>query len=87
MPNLDYKGAHKFVRSQRQLGNNVRWDGWDVVFWKPTRHGFNTSSRTNGVVNTVGSFDRKKGRWGVETRISVDSNGMWRIPNRHVKDS
>ncbi len=76
MPNLDYKSAHRFVREQRALGNSVRWDGWDMVFWKPTRHGFTS-------VN--GSYDRDKERWGVESRIAVDTNGMWRVPNKNVK--
>lgn len=85
MPNLDYKTAHRFVREQRRLGNNVRWDGWDMVFWKPTRHGFNTPSKTNGVVNTIGSYNKEMERWGVETRIAIDTNGMWRVPNKNVK--
>lgn len=76
MPNLDYKSAHRFVREQRSLGNSVRWDGWDMVFWKPTRHGFTS-------VN--GSF--YKDRWGVESRISVDSNGVWKVPNKNVKST
>jgi hypothetical protein len=78
MPNLDYTSAHKFVKEQRRIGNNVRWDGWDMVFWKPTRHGF---------TNVNGSFDKKKERWGVESRIVVDTNGMWRVPNKNVKSS
>jgi hypothetical protein len=76
MPNLDYKAAHKFVREQRRIGNVVRWDGWDMVFWKPTRHGFST-------VN--GSFDKTRGRWGVESRIAVNNSGEWSIPNKYVK--
>jgi hypothetical protein len=74
MPNLDYKSAHRFVREQRSIGNNVRWDGWDMVFWKPTRYGFSSVD---------GAFYR--GRWGIESRIPVDSNGVWKVPARNVK--
>jgi hypothetical protein len=87
MPNLDYTSAHKFVKEQRRLGNNVRWDGWDMVFWKPTRHGFTTAQKNVGSVSTNGSFDRNKGRWGVESRIAVDGNGVWKVPSKNVKSS
>jgi len=74
--NLDYSAAHKFVREQRKMGSNVRWDGWDIVFWKPTRHGW---------TNKNGSFDRKKERWGVESRVIVGNDGTWKVPNKNVK--
>lgn len=76
MPNLDYKAAHRFVREQRKIGNAVRWEGWDMVFWKPTRHGF---------TSTNGTFDKKSGRWGVESRIPVNSDGVWMVPKKNVK--
>lgn len=76
MPNLDYKAAHHFVRQQRSLGNSVRWEGWDMVFWKPTRHGF--TSVNGAFVN---------GRWGVESRVSVTSEGVWKVPQKSVKSS
>lgn len=85
MPNLEYKAAHRFVREQRSLGNNVRWDGWDMVFWQPTRHGFTTAPKNTNSVSTVGAYNRKLERWGVESRIVVDSNGVWRVPNKNVK--
>jgi len=78
MPNLDYKSAHRFVKDQRRAGNAVRWEGWDMVFWKPTRHGF---------TNVNGAFDRDKGRWGVESRVAVNSDGIWKVPNKNVKSS
>lgn len=76
MPNLDYKAAHRFVREQRRSGNDVRWEGWDMVFWKPTRHGF---------TSTNGAF--KNGRWGVESRISVNGDGVWMVPKKNVKST
>lgn len=82
---LDFKAAHRFVRDQRKMGSDVRWDGWDMVFWKPTRHGFATGRKTNGSVSTVGAF--KNGRWGVEARITVSDDGMWKVPARNVKKS
>ena len=72
--NLNYKEAHAFVREQRKMGSDLRWDGWDMVFWEPTQYGFEDSK---------GAF--RKGRWGVETRISVSNDGTWSFPNRKVR--
>lgn len=71
---LDFKAAHKFVRDQRRAGSDVRWDNYDIVFWKPTHHGF---------TNKKGAF--RNGRWGMEARVTVDSDGTWKVPGRNVK--
>lgn len=71
---LDHSAAHKFVREQRRAGNDVRWEGWTMIFWKPTHYGYSS-------VN--GAFRNR--RWGVESRISVDDNGLWKVPARNVK--
>lgn len=74
MLNLDFSSAHKFVREQRRSGNDVRWDGWDIVFWKPTHHGF---------TNKNGAF--RNNRWGMETRVVVGIDGLWKVPGKNVK--
>jgi hypothetical protein len=71
---LDHSAAHKFVRDQRRKGSDVRWDGWTMVFWQPTHHGF---------TNVKGAY--RKGRWGMESRIEVAGDGFWRVPGRNVK--
>ena len=71
--NLDYKKAHKFVREQRKKGSDVYWDGWDMVFWKPTNYGWTSKN---------GSF--RKGRWGVESRVHLADDGTWTVPQRNV---
>jgi hypothetical protein len=74
---LDYKSAHKYVREQRGRGTDVRWDGWDMVFWIPTRHGF---------TNKRGAF--RNGRWGMESRVTVSNDGIWTVPaKKNVKHS
>ena len=73
MPILNYSDAHKFVREQRHLGNKVRWEGWDMIFHKPTHYGYK---------DVNGAF--YQGRWGIEHRIPVNSQGEWEVPNKHV---
>lgn len=76
MLTLDFSAAHKFVRDQRRVGNDVRWEGYDMIFWKPTHHGF---SSVNGAY--------RRGRWGVETRIVVNNDGTWKVPGKLVRRS
>lgn len=73
---LDFSGAHKFVREQRRMGNDVRWENYDMVFWKPTHHGF---------TNKKGAY--KNGRWGMESRVVVSSQGTWEVPSKNVKST
>lgn len=76
MLTLDFKAAHKFVREQRRVGNDVRWENYDMVFFKATHYGF---------TNKNGAF--RNGRWGMESRVVVGSDGMWNVPGRNVKQS
>lgn len=73
---LDFKSAHKFVNDQRRMGSDIRWDGYDIVIWKPTHYGF---------TNKRGAF--RNGRWGMETRVVVGNDGSWKVPFKSVKSS
>jgi hypothetical protein len=65
---LNYDEAHDWV------SNNSRalWDGWDIVIWK---------RNPNGATNKKGLY--RNGSWGIADRYSVNSDGNWRIPNKH----
>lgn len=73
---LDLSAAHKFVREQRRLGTDVRWENYDMVFWKPTHHGF---------TNKKGAY--RNGRWGMESRVIVSEQGTWEVPSKNVKSA
>lgn len=73
---LNYDAAHAFVDTQAKMGSDVRWEGWDMVFFKPTDWGFS---------NPAGAF--RKGRWGMESRVTADSRGNWNIPAKYVRKS
>ena len=74
MLNLDIKAAHRVVREQRALGNDVRWDGWDIVFFRPSDLGRNSKD---------GAF--RNGQWGFDNRVVVNSEGIWEIDPRNVR--
>lgn len=63
---LNYDQAHKYVDTQ---GDNVFWDQWDIVVFKPAAIGF---KRSNGMY--------RNGTWGLAHRIKVTDRGTWRVP-------
>lgn len=74
MLNLDIKAAHRLVREQRAIGNDVRWDGWDIVFFR---------AADNGIHSKDGAF--RNGQWGFDNRSVVNSEGIWSIDERNIK--
>lgn len=68
------KQAEKFINNQRNLGNDVRWDNYDIVF-------FRTSEK--GITSKDGAF--RNGTWGFENRFAVDESGEWNIDGRNVR--
>lgn len=71
---LGVKKVEKFVDEQIALGNDVRWDGWDVVFFRP---------EPKGVYSRDGAF--RNGQWGFENRTTVNDKGQWEIDFRNVR--
>lgn len=76
MLTLGIKKVEKFVSQQQALGNDLRWDGWDLVFFRPA---------AQGVYSREGAF--RTGEWGFENRVKVDGNGMWGVDFRNVRRS
>lgn len=74
MLNLDIKAAHRLVREQRAIGNDVEWDGWDIVFYRPADHAMHSKD---------GVF--RNGRYAFANRVVVNSEGIWEIDDRNVK--
>ncbi len=73
MLEFDIKSAHRMVRQQRAMGNDVRWDGWDIVFFRPSDIGRHSVD---------GAF---RGQWGFENRFEVNSEGKWSIDKRNIR--
>jgi len=66
--------AEKFVKEQKALGNDVRWDNYDIVFFRPSE---------KGVTSKDGAF--RNGQWGFENRSDLQGDGTWTIDVRNVK--
>lgn len=68
------KQAEKFVNQQKRLGNDVRWDNYDIVFFRKSE---------KGVTSKDGAF--RNGEWGFENRFAVNESGEWNIDGRNVR--
>ena len=66
MIELNYKEAHKFVADNARKG--YFWDGWQIVRWIPNDNGYTMKN---------GSF--RNGKWGIEFRSDVSTNGTWKV--------
>jgi hypothetical protein len=75
---LDYNNVDKFVTGQVEAGNDIRWEGWDLVFFRKSKNQAGWSKRD-------GAF--RDDNWGFQTRIAVGADGKWRVPNRNVRSA
>lgn len=66
--------ADKFIERQQRLENDVRWDGWDIVFHRVAEQ---------GVYSKDGAF--RNGQWGFENRVKVNEQGVWEVDYRNVR--
>ena len=66
--------AENFVNRQKEIGNDVRWENYDIVF-------FRASER--GVTSKDGVF--RNGVWGYSNRFEVNESGEWNIDPRNVR--
>lgn len=71
---LGIKKVKRFVEQQQALGNDVRWDGWDLVFFRPAEA---------GIYSKDGAF--RNGVWGFDNRVSVNDAGVWEVDFRNVR--
>jgi hypothetical protein len=60
-----------FVTKLQRKGIDVRWDGWDMVFFNE-----NKGALRNPAGRRLGN------RWGFETTVSPDAQGQWLINHR-----
>jgi hypothetical protein len=75
MRDYDFSAAHRMVRQQRAMGNDVEWDGWGtIVFYRPAE---------NAVYTADGAW--RNGEWAFANRVDVDSDGIWRVDPRNIK--
>lgn len=68
--------AERFVTRQQRLGNDVRWDGWDMVFFR---------AAPEAVYSSDGVVRRPTGEYGFDNRSKVTDEGTWEIDYRNVR--
>lgn len=65
---IDETQANELTRNR-----NIRWEGWDLLIWSPNPH---AEMQVRGAFND--------GRWGIMNRVTVGTDGKWRVPAKYV---
>lgn len=68
--------AERFVTRQQRLGNDVRWEGWDMIFFREAPQAVYS---LDGVV--------RDGKLGFDNRSEVTDDGTWEVDYRNVRRS
>lgn len=71
--NFDIRSAHALVREQKSLGNDVEWDGWDIVFYR---------SAPQAKYSQDGVW--RNGEWAFANRVELNSEGIWKVEERNI---
>lgn len=74
MLTLGIRKIEAFVSEQQSLGNNVRWNGYTLEFFRP---------EPKAIYSKDGAY--RDGEWGYLNTTDVDSDGLWHIDFRNVK--
>ena len=74
MLNLTLKGVEVFMKRSKTKSQESFWENYDLLIWKQSAGGF---------TDTKGMF--RKDQWGVAERISVNENGIWKLPIKYVR--
>jgi hypothetical protein len=74
MLNLTLKGVEVFMKRSKTKSQESFWENYDLLIWKQSAGGF---------TDTKGMF--RKNQWGVTERISVNENGIWKLPTKYVR--
>lgn len=65
--------AERFVKSQNDKGNDLRWEGWTIISFAPDEA---------AIYSKNGAY--RHGVWGFENRYAVNDQGEWNIDRRDV---
>lgn len=74
MLNLTLKGVEVFINRLRTNKEEAFWNNYDLVIWKKDNSGY---SDVKGIY--------RNDAWGKAEKISVNSEGIWKLPNKYVK--
>lgn len=71
---LSIDKVDNFVAKAQRKGTDVRWNGWDMVFFKPDRRALRSPRGR-----------RRGNEWGFETTVSPNEKGMWLVNYRLLR--
>jgi hypothetical protein len=71
---LTHKGVEVFINKFKNANQHSYWDNYDLIIWK---------KNSNGYTSIKGSFQENS--WGISDRVSVNSQGLWKISSKYVK--
>jgi hypothetical protein len=74
MPEFDIKSAHRMVKEQQALGNDVEWDNYTINFYRPADHAIHS---VDGVF--------RNGKWAFKNSVEVNSEGIWSVDPRNIR--
>ena len=74
MLNLTLKGVEVFIDRLQATKEQAFWNNYDLVIWKKDNRGY---SDIKGIY--------RNDAWGKAEKISVNSEGIWKLPNKYVK--
>jgi hypothetical protein len=72
--NLTLKGVEVFINRLQTNKEEAFWNNYDLVIWKKDNSGY---SDVKGIY--------RNDAWGKAEKISVNSEGIWKLPNKYVK--
>jgi len=72
--NLTLKGVEVFIDRLQATKEEAFWNNYDLVIWKKDNSGY---SDIKGIY--------RNDAWGKAEKISVNSEGIWKLPNKYVK--
>jgi len=71
---LNPLGIEIFIKRSMSKTVDVYWDNYDLVIWK---------KNNNGYTDKKGMF--RKNSWGIADKVSINDQGMWKLPRQYVK--
>jgi hypothetical protein len=74
MLNLNLQGVEIFIKKSQSEKINSFWENYDLLIW---------NKNTNGYTSKNGMF--RMNSWGTAERITVNENGVWKLPIKYVK--
>jgi len=74
MLNLNLQGVEIFIKKSQSEKLNSFWENYDLLIW---------NKNTNGYTSKNGMF--RMNSWGTAERITVNENGVWKLPIKYVK--